>query len=88
MPNTMRGPGIFMAQFTGDAAPFNSLRAIAGWAVLEWVRHQVGGTGRARGRAVHPRSYDRGNEQGVRRLRCLCHRRLCQPPHAGPGLKR
>jgi len=32
MPNTMRGPGIFLAQFAGDAAPFNSLRAIAGWA--------------------------------------------------------
>jgi sugar phosphate isomerase/epimerase len=28
----MRGPGIFLAQFAGDTAPFNSLRAIAGWA--------------------------------------------------------
>lgn len=29
---TMRGPGIFLAQFAGDAAPFNSLKAICGWA--------------------------------------------------------
>jgi sugar phosphate isomerase/epimerase len=29
---TIRGPGIFLAQFLGDAAPFNSLDGIAGWA--------------------------------------------------------
>lgn len=29
---TLKGPGIFLAQFEGDAAPFNSLPAIAGWA--------------------------------------------------------
>lgn len=29
---TIRGPGIFLAQFAGDAAPFNSLDAICGWA--------------------------------------------------------
>ena len=29
---TMKGPGIFLAQFAGDKAPFNSLPAIAGWA--------------------------------------------------------
>jgi len=29
---TMKGPGLFLAQFAGDAAPFNSLEAIAGWA--------------------------------------------------------
>ncbi|MDG5497217.1 sugar phosphate isomerase/epimerase [Niveispirillum sp. BGYR6] len=28
---TIKGPGIFLAQFAGDAAPFNSLDAIAGW---------------------------------------------------------
>ncbi|SHM77987.1 sugar phosphate isomerase/epimerase family protein [Roseibium suaedae] len=28
---TMKGPGLFLAQFAGDAAPFNSLEAIAGW---------------------------------------------------------
>jgi sugar phosphate isomerase/epimerase len=28
----MKGPGIFLAQFAGDTAPFNSLNAIAGWA--------------------------------------------------------
>jgi sugar phosphate isomerase/epimerase len=32
MPNTMKGPGIFLAQFAGDAAPFNSLESIAKWA--------------------------------------------------------
>ena len=32
MPTTIKGPGIFLAQFAGDAAPFNSLDAICGWA--------------------------------------------------------
>ena len=29
---TIKGPAIFLAQFLGDAAPFNSLESIAGWA--------------------------------------------------------
>jgi sugar phosphate isomerase/epimerase len=29
---TIKGPAIFLAQFAADAPPFNSLRAIAGWA--------------------------------------------------------
>lgn len=29
---TIKGPGIFLAQFAGDQPPFNSLPAIAGWA--------------------------------------------------------
>ena len=29
---TIKGPGIFLAQFIGDAAPFNSLEGMAGWA--------------------------------------------------------
>ncbi|WP_404478456.1 sugar phosphate isomerase/epimerase family protein [Novosphingobium sp. BL-52-GroH] len=29
---TIKGPAIFLAQFAGDAAPFSSLDAIAGWA--------------------------------------------------------
>jgi sugar phosphate isomerase/epimerase len=29
---TIKGPAIFLAQFAGDAAPFNSLAGIAGWA--------------------------------------------------------
>jgi len=29
---TINGPAIFLAQFAGDVPPFNSLRAIAGWA--------------------------------------------------------
>ncbi|MGC4028593.1 MAG: sugar phosphate isomerase/epimerase family protein [Steroidobacteraceae bacterium] len=29
---SVKGPGIFLAQFAGDAAPFNSLAGIAGWA--------------------------------------------------------
>ncbi len=32
MASTMRGSGIFLAQFAGDTAPFNSLPAIAKWA--------------------------------------------------------
>ena len=32
MATTMKGPGIFLAQFAGDAAPFNSLPSIAKWA--------------------------------------------------------
>ena len=29
---TIKGPAIFLAQFAGDAAPFNSLGAMARWA--------------------------------------------------------
>ena len=29
---TMKGPGIFLAQFAGDEAPFNTLAGMAGWA--------------------------------------------------------
>ncbi len=29
---TIKGPAIFLAQFAGDAAPFNSLKSIAAWA--------------------------------------------------------
>ena len=29
---TIKGPAIFLAQFAGDAPPFNSLAGIAGWA--------------------------------------------------------
>ena len=32
MPKTMKGPAIFLAQFAGDAAPFNSWPAITRWA--------------------------------------------------------
>ncbi len=28
----MKGPGIFLAQFAGDEAPFNSLDSITKWA--------------------------------------------------------
>jgi hypothetical protein len=31
MTRMMRGPAIFLAQFAGDAAPFDSLLGIAGW---------------------------------------------------------
>src|SRR5215216_5138141 len=31
-PATMKGPAIFLAQFIGDAHPFNSFDAICGWA--------------------------------------------------------
>lgn len=29
---TIKGPAVFLAQFIGDEAPFNSLKSIAGWA--------------------------------------------------------
>ena len=29
---TIKGPGIFLAQFAGDAAPFNTLAGMAQWA--------------------------------------------------------
>src|SRR5258708_40286821 len=29
---TIKGPAIFLAQFAGDAAPFNSLKGMAAWA--------------------------------------------------------
>src|SRR5260221_12327905 len=29
---TIKGPAIFLAQFAGDAAPFNNLKSIASWA--------------------------------------------------------
>lgn len=32
MPTQIKGPAIFLAQFVGDATPFNSLPAIARWA--------------------------------------------------------
>ncbi|MBE1207607.1 sugar phosphate isomerase/epimerase family protein [Aminobacter carboxidus] len=31
MPSTMKGPAIFLAQFAGDTAPFNSLKSITSW---------------------------------------------------------
>ncbi|MBS1656059.1 MAG: sugar phosphate isomerase/epimerase, partial [Bacteroidetes bacterium] len=29
---TIKGPGIFLAQFLGDAAPFDTLKGICTWA--------------------------------------------------------
>ncbi len=29
---TIKGPGLFLAQFAGDAAPFNSWKSITKWA--------------------------------------------------------
>lgn len=39
---TLRGPGIFLAQFAGPTAPYDSLRGLAGWAAgLGYVGVQV-----------------------------------------------
>jgi sugar phosphate isomerase/epimerase len=39
---TIRGPGIFLAQFVADEAPFNSLRSMAAWAAgLGYVGVQI-----------------------------------------------
>ena len=36
---TIKGPAIFLAQFAGDTAPFNSLDAIAKWAAGLGLRY-------------------------------------------------
>src|ERR1700741_5010916 len=39
---TIKGPAIFLAQFAGDAAPFNNLRSIAKWAAnLGYIGVQI-----------------------------------------------
>ena len=39
---TLKGPGIFLAQFMGDSAPFNSLKSICEWAAkLGFVGVQI-----------------------------------------------
>ena len=39
---TLKGPGIFLAQFMGDTAPFNSLKSICAWAAkLGFVGVQI-----------------------------------------------
>jgi sugar phosphate isomerase/epimerase len=39
---TLRGPGLFLAQFAGDTAPFDSLRHLASWAAsLGYVGVQI-----------------------------------------------
>ena len=35
MPSQIKGPGIFLAQFAGDAAPFNTLEGITKWAASQ-----------------------------------------------------
>lgn len=42
MPSNLKGPAIFLAQFAGDIAPFNSLDAICSWAAeLGYVGVQI-----------------------------------------------
>ncbi len=42
MPATMRGPGLFLAQFAGDDAPFDSLDSISAWSAgLGYVGVQI-----------------------------------------------
>jgi hypothetical protein len=36
---TMKDPAIFLAQFAGDEAPFNSLPSIAAWAASLGYNH-------------------------------------------------
>jgi sugar phosphate isomerase/epimerase len=39
---TLRGPGLFLAQFAGDTAPFDSLRSLAKWAAsLGYIGVQI-----------------------------------------------
>ena len=42
MKSQIKGPGIFLAQFTGDEAPFNSLESITKWAAsLGYIGVQI-----------------------------------------------
>jgi hypothetical protein len=43
---TMKGPAIFLAQFAGDATPFNNLANIVGWGRGPWL-HAVAELGHA-----------------------------------------
>ena len=48
MSANVKGPAIFLAQFAGDAAPFNSFNAICKWAAsLGYKGVQIPGLGRA-----------------------------------------
>jgi len=31
---TIKGPGVFLAQFAADEAPYDSLAGLAGWAAI------------------------------------------------------
>ena len=60
---TIKGPGIFLAQFAGDVAPFNTLEGLASWAAkLGFVGHSDSDVGQA---AV--RSEDGRREPGLLR---------------------
>ena len=64
MTGMVKGPAIFLAQFAGDAAPFNSFDAICRWAAVARLQ------GRADpdlGRAAHRSGQSRGVEDLLRR---------------------
>ena len=53
MAGMVKGPAIFLAQFAGDAAPFNSFDGMCKWAAsLDYKGVQIPGLGRT---AVRPR---------------------------------
>jgi hypothetical protein len=37
MASPIKGPGLFLAQFAGDEAPFNTLPDITKWAAGAWL---------------------------------------------------
>ena len=48
MAGMVKGPAIFLAQFAGDAAPFNSFDGMCGWAAsLGYKGVQIPDLGRA-----------------------------------------
>ena len=87
---TIKGPAIFLAQFAGDAAPFNTLADIARWAAgLRLQGRADPDLGRA---AVRPREGRRERDllrrgQGRLRRRGRRDHRALDPP-AGPAGRR
>ena len=90
MPTNIKGPAIFLAQFAGDAAPFNSLAEITRWAAgLGYKGVQIP-TWDARffdlEKAASSKDYLRRGERHLRGGGCRDHRAV--DPSAGPAGRR
>ena len=87
---TIKGPAIFLAQFAGDTAPFNSLDAIAKWAAgLGYKGVQIPSWDRRLfdlQRAAESKTYCDEVTGHARPARPADHRTL--DPSAGPARRR